>query len=99
MKINENISEDIKKNINPSHYKYAKIEPISIIEEDFPLDQQIGFFKGLIFKYLFRCEHKNGLEDYLKSKYYLDRLIQAVEKNLDEYKKYCEKLKNTSKKV
>jgi hypothetical protein len=39
----------------------------------------IGFLEGNIIKYLKRWRHKNGLEDLLKAKTYLTRLIKIVE--------------------
>jgi len=36
-----------------------------------------GYLKGNIFKYVWRYEYKNGVEDLRKAKWYLERLIEA----------------------
>ena len=35
------------------------------------------------FKYLWRWPYKNGVEDLKKARWYLDRLIEEVERNED----------------
>lgn len=94
-----NMSEEFKDKVIPKHYMYAKITPMDIIENDLPLEQQVGFCKGIIFKYLFRSEQKNGLEDYLKCSYYLNKLINAIENNREEYEIYRKHLQEKEGKV
>mgnify|MGYP003677267595 CR=1 FL=1 len=36
----------------------------------------LDFFEGNIIKYVTRWRHKNGMEDLLKAKQYLDKLIE-----------------------
>lgn len=91
------VDEEFKDKVVPPHYMYASITPIDIIENDFPLEQQIGFFKAILFKYLFRGEQKNGLEDYLKCSYYLNKLISAIENNREEYEEYRKHLQEKEK--
>jgi hypothetical protein len=71
--IGDDLLSDLKKdNVNnPSHYNKGKIEAI-----DFILDQNMDFLEGNCLKYLIRYKHKNGLEDLLKSKWYLEKLIE-----------------------
>jgi len=38
--------------------------------------QGLDFFEGNIIKYITRWRHKNGMEDLLKAKQYLDKLIE-----------------------
>lgn len=61
----------------PKHYQ-SKIEPI-----DFILANNLNFLEGNIIKYIARYKKKNGLEDLLKAKDYLEKLINEVknEKN------------------
>ena len=56
----------------PAHYRQGAIEPW-----DFILSQGLGFLAGNIVKYIARYRHKNGLEDLLKARTYLDKLIAA----------------------
>lgn len=54
----------------PHHYK-SDNDVIS-----FCLDNNIGFCEGNIIKYIRRWKEKNGVEDLLKAREYIDRLIQ-----------------------
>lgn len=53
-----------------SHYKNYKIQPIEFIH-----DNNIPFIEGNIIKYVCRWRNKNGKEDLLKVKHYIDLLI------------------------
>lgn len=56
--------------INPDYYK-GRIEVADFIE-----DKEMSYFEGNVIKYIVRYKEKNGLEDLLKAKWYLDRIIQ-----------------------
>jgi hypothetical protein len=58
-------------NLNPEHYK-GEIEPW-----DFIIKNNIPFLEGNVIKYVFRWKKKNGLDDLLKAKTYLDKLIKV----------------------
>lgn len=68
-----------KDNINPEHYKKGKLEVIDIMTDQLSKEEFKGFCKGLIIKYLCRADHKNGLEDYKKAQWYLNKLIEVME--------------------
>jgi hypothetical protein len=62
--------------ISPSHYKQGSVECIEA------LASATANLKGIeavctanAIKYLWRWKEKNGLEDLLKSKWYIDKLI------------------------
>jgi len=55
----------------PSYYRQYKIQPIEFIMEN-----ELGFLEGNIIKYICRYKQKNGIEDLLKARHYLDFLIQ-----------------------
>jgi len=61
--------------IGGSHYKVKTIEPW-----DFIAANNLGFFEGNIIKYLSRWRDKNGIEDLLKARHYLDKLIEIESK-------------------
>ena len=63
-------------NVNlPSLYNQGCIEVIDAIE-----DWGLNFSEGNVIKYVARHRHKGEpLEDLKKARWYLDRLIQAVE--------------------
>ena len=56
-----------------SHYKVMGIEPIQYIEAN-----GIGFHEGNIIKYVSRWQHKDGVEDLKKAKFYIERLIELA---------------------
>ena len=68
-----------KDNINPLHYKKGKVECIDAIES--ATVGKIGIqavCTANIIKYLWRYEDKGGVEDVLKAKWYLEKLIRAI---------------------
>ena len=60
--------------INPSHYKQSPsgVECITITEH-------MGFNVGNAMKYLWRADHKNGIEDLRKAAWYVNREIERQE--------------------
>lgn len=54
------------------HYKNKKIQPW-----DYIIANEIPFLEGNIIKYITRHPVKNGLQDILKAKHYLDKLIEV----------------------
>ncbi len=56
--------------INPDYYTKG-IETI-----DYIISHSMNYLEGNLVKYVTRYKHKNGLEDLLKAKLYLDRLIK-----------------------
>jgi methyl coenzyme M reductase subunit C-like uncharacterized protein (methanogenesis marker protein 7) len=67
-------------NTNPTHYK-SSIQPIDFIDAN-----QLDFYEGNIVKYVTRWKHKNGLEDLKKAQWYLQRLVNNVERQRTETK-------------
>lgn len=64
---------------HPSHYNKGKIEVIEAIE-----DWNLNFSEGNVIKYVARHRFKNEpLEDLRKAQWYLTRLIENLEKNLN----------------
>ena len=61
--------------IKPAYYNRYKITPLTFIMEN-----DIDFVRGSIIKYILRFDAKNGIEDLLKAKEYLDQLINYKEK-------------------
>ncbi len=62
----------------PDHYDY-KIQPV-----DFILQNHIPFCEGNIIKYICRWRAKNGREDLLKARHYIDLLIAHLDKDCAE---------------
>lgn len=53
-----------------THYKNFNIQPIEFIYAN-----DVPFIEGNVIKYVMRHRHKNGLQDLLKAKHYIDLLI------------------------
>lgn len=66
----DDVSEETPAAVNPSHYSRHVIQPIDFIEMN-----GLGFSVGNAIKYLCRYDAKNGLEDLLKARQYVDFLI------------------------
>lgn len=67
---------------HPAHYQSETgLEVIDVIEAfTFDLKGIEGFDTGNIIKYICRWKNKNGVEDLKKAKFYLEHLIDHVEK-------------------
>lgn len=73
----EGVREGVEDVVNhPSHYTShpSGIECIQVVEH-------MSFNLGNVIKYCWRSDHKNGLEDLKKARWYLDREIQRREAN------------------
>lgn len=69
-----NNTNDIQ--IGGQHYKNKKIQPITYIMEN-----DLGFCEGNIVKYITRYKDKNGIEDLMKARHYIDFLIEKLKAN------------------
>lgn len=76
--INDEVEDKVK---SPSHYKLEGlgIESIDIIKSRLGKEGFKAFCVGNVIKYILRAEKKNGLEDYKKSKQYLEWIIEGEE--------------------
>jgi hypothetical protein len=59
-----------EKIFNPPHYKIG-VQPL-----DYIIANELDFLEGNIIKYVTRYKNKNGVEDLIKAKKYLDLLIE-----------------------
>lgn len=72
-------------NINhPKHYELDKIECIDAMEMTQGRGAVMSFCLCNAFKYLWRHNRKNGLEDIKKANWYLDKYIELAEKSKAE---------------
>ena len=63
---------------HPPHYNQGGIETIEAIKAALG-DGFTAYLTGNILKYLWRYNHKNGLEDVKKAQFYLNRLVQEMD--------------------
>ena len=69
-----------KDNVNrPSHYRKGKVECIDAIKSATGDGYQF-YLQGNVIKYMWRFNHKNGLEDLQKAQWYLSELIKTKKK-------------------
>jgi len=64
---------------HPSHYTQGSMEVIDAIE-----GLGLGFHAGNVLKYIARYQFKAGIEDPEKAQWYLNRLIEKLEKEKNE---------------
>ena len=74
--VNECLTVD---NVNhPPHYNQGGIECLDAIKAALG-NGFVSYLRGNVIKYLWRCEHKGGIEDLRKAAFYLDRAIKEME--------------------
>lgn len=69
---------------SPSHYTQGSIECIEAIKASMCPSGFVDYCKGNVIKYLFRWEHKGGLQDLQKAQVYLGWMIETAEKYAEE---------------
>ena len=72
---------------HPPHYQSKTgLEAINVIEA-FTSDLKgiEATDTGNVIKYICRWKHKNGIEDLKKARWYLDHLINHVQKEIDNH--------------
>lgn len=63
-------------NINPKHYKKGDIECIDAIQSALSEEEFRGYLKGNMIKYIWRCNHKGGVEDMEKARWYIEKYLK-----------------------
>ena len=63
---------------HPSHYTDGKIECIDAIESSMSKEAFLGYCKGNILKYIWRYEHKGGVESLKKAMWYINKLTEVI---------------------
>ena len=86
-KVRKNMEDKNKDLVNsPPHYNQSSIECIDAIESATFGNSEDGFenyLQGNIIKYIWRYRYKNGLQDLKKAEWYLNKLINVVNKRYD----------------
>jgi hypothetical protein len=65
---------------HPPHYNQGGIETIEAIKAALGYGFN-AYLTGNILKYLWRYNHKGGLQDVKKAQFYLNRLVQEMDSN------------------
>jgi len=61
----------------PSHYANKAIEVLDYIDDTVP--DSYSFYMGNVLKYVSRHMNKNGKQDLLKARFYLERMIDEAD--------------------
>ena len=61
---------------HPSHYTQGSIECIDAMKSAFGAEELAVYCKIAAFKYIWRCERKNGSEDIKKAIWYLKKYLE-----------------------
>ena len=69
---------------HPSHYESGQFECIDVMEETQGKEAVMDFCICNAFKYLYRHNRKNGIEDIKKAKWYIDKYIELAEQKKGE---------------
>lgn len=75
--LTEKMEEETDNIQHPSHYTQGNIECIDAIEAATG-GGFLDYCTGNVIKYLWRWQHKNGIEDLKKAKWYLDKMIETI---------------------
>lgn len=68
---------------HPSHYCTGKYECIEVMTELFGKKAVQDFCRCNAFKYLYRSDRKNGIEDIKKARWYINKFIELQEDEND----------------
>ena len=69
-----NDDKEQDKQVGGNHYAKQKIQPI-----DYIMANNLGFCEGNVIKYITRYKDKNGKEDLLKTRQYIDFLLKEMQ--------------------
>ena len=70
-KLKDVTPDEWDKATNPAYYTKGTTQAI-----DYIVDKEMSFVEGNVIKYVTRYKDKNGIEDLMKAKWYLERLIE-----------------------
>lgn len=66
---------------HPPHYTTGSIECIEAIEASMTREGFHAYCKGNVMKYIWRYEHKGGVESLEKARWYLNCMIASIKKD------------------
>ena len=70
--------KSLEKQIGGNHYKDMVIQPLEFI-----MGNNLPYCESNIIKYICRYKSKNGLQDLLKARHYLDILIENEQRRIE----------------
>lgn len=67
--------------IRPEHYKENQFECIEVMADVFGTQAVRNFCRLNAFKYVWRADHKGGVSDLKKARFYIEKEIEFLEQN------------------
>lgn len=72
--------------VGGDHYKKLAVQPWDVVDT-WPIDQQIGYYRGGALKYLMRMGNKDeSIQEISKGLHYLEKLIECLKRQQEESK-------------
>lgn len=68
------MSDANDRQIAGTHYKQLRIQTW-----DYIVANEIGYLEGNVIKYVSRWRSKGGIQDLMKARHYIDKLIEVAE--------------------
>jgi len=68
-----------ERQVGGDHYRTAEIQ-----HWDYAAANKMDYFQGQITKYITRWKRKNGLEDLLKAKHFLEKYIEVHQRFIED---------------
>lgn len=87
--INPEVQQAIKEKLDAAkqrqeggdHYKNMGVEPWDVVDS-WPIEQQIGYHRGNVLKYVMRMGNKDErLQEIKKAAHYIQKLVEILEKD------------------
>lgn len=70
--------------VGGDHYKKLAVQPWDVVDT-WPIDQQIGYYRGGALKYLMRMGGKDdSIQEIAKGLHYLEKLIECLKRQAEE---------------
>lgn len=69
-----------QRQVGGDHYKNMGVEPWDVVDS-WPIEQQIGYHRGNVLKYVMRMGNKDEqLQEIKKAAHYIQKLVEILEK-------------------
>lgn len=70
--------------VGGDHYKKLKVQPWDVVDT-WPIEQQIGYYRGGALKYIMRMGHKDiSIQEIGKGIHYLEKLTECLHRQQEE---------------
>lgn len=85
IRITSPITQPSLRQVGGDHYKNLKVQPWDVVDT-WPIDQQIGYYRGGALKYIMRMGSKDeNIQEIGKGLHYLEKLTECLKRRNDEH--------------